>query len=152
MARVLDAVAAGTANTWDTNWSVAGDVQKADVPEHCPASIFEGHTVQDIIEIDYFPVNANMPTGIPNSELVRLKTLYLVSFFERYLAHNFYFARFLSERYAEENEPLIHFGVGDFPGSPELVLVCHQGSDELIEPTAFHEHLDHGDTRGGCGE
>ena len=55
-------------------------------------------------------------------------------------------------QYAEENEPLIHFGVGDFPGSPELVLVCHLGSDQLIEPAAFHEHLDHGDTRGGCGE
>ena len=75
----------------------------------------------------------------------------MVAFFERFVAHNFYYARFLTERYAEESEPLIQFGVGDFPGAPELVLVCHLGADEWIEPAAFHEHLDHGDTRGSCG-
>ena len=151
VARVLDAVEAGTATSWDRFEIGPGLIEG--VPEHCPASVFEGHTPQDIASLGFDPSSIeDMPTGIPNAELVRLKTFYLVAFFERYLAHKGYYAKFLTQHYADENEPLIHFGVGDFPGAPEEVLVCHEGEDTLIEPAAFHAHLDHGDTRGGCGE
>lgn len=152
--RVLDAVAAGTATFWDTFEFRLRNGRREAILEHCPASVFEGHTPRDIALLGFDPnaIPEDMPTGIPNAELVRLKTLYLVAFFERFLGHKAFYARFLTQQYADENEPLIHYGVGDFPGAPEQVLVCHMGRDELIEPAAFHAHLDHGDTRGGCGE
>lgn len=117
-ARVLDAVEAETATSWDT--SETRTYGGESVFEHCPASIFEGHTPEDIALVGFSAsaIPEDMPTGIPQSELYRLKIFYLVAFFETYLAEKDYYARFLTEEYAEQNEPLIHFGVGEFPGVP----------------------------------
>ena len=152
--RVLDAVEAGTATSYDTKEMRLRTDLRATVLEHCPASVFEGHSDQDLESLGFDPdtIPEDMPTGIPIAEISRLRTFYMVAFFERHLAHKGYYAQFLTEQYAYENEPLIHFGVGDFPGAPEEVLVCHMGTDKWIEPAAFHAHLGHGDTRGSCGE
>ncbi len=117
-ARVLDAIEAETATPWDT--SEIRFYSGASVFEHCPASILEGHTPEDIalIGLDPSAIPEDMPTGIPQSELYRIKTLYLVAFFETYLAGRDYYAQFLTEEYAEQNEPLIHFGIGEFPPTP----------------------------------
>lgn len=37
------------------------------------------------------------------------------------------------------------------PPAPRQVLVCHSGSDVLIDASSFPVHLSHGDTEGGCG-
>jgi hypothetical protein len=70
------------------------------------------------VGFDASAIPDDMPTGIPQSELYRLKIFYTVAFFERYLANNEYYAQFLTEEFASQNEPLIHFGVGEFPGVP----------------------------------
>jgi predicted dienelactone hydrolase len=115
------------------------------VLKHSPASIFEGHDPAHIEELGFdpdAPVLSEIPLGIPRSELARLKTLYTVAFFEKHLADNNEFSRFMNPGYAESKEPDVDFWMGalsPFPRDVQLVAPATviNGADAVNIPGAI---------------
>jgi hypothetical protein len=116
--RVLDAMAAGTANNYDvleTYIYVDNSTLHLGVFDHCPSSVLEGRDPAHLADLHFpDPPLAWMPRTMPRSELQRIKGLYTVAFFDTHLAGKARYSAFLEETYAED-EPLLHFAVGEFP-------------------------------------